>query len=50
MYKDLPEGMKDLKNFGERCDCEEPDFEEFIWQGEVSEIHTLCVECGGYRE
>lgn len=44
------EKLEKLENFGDRCYCDKPEFEEFIWKGRFSEIHELCTICGGYRD
>ena len=41
---------KRLKNIGCSCNCDEPEWEDYVHNGEFKEIMTICINCGGYQE
>jgi hypothetical protein len=57
LNKELEEALQKLPQWGNGCNCgtEESEFDEsdemkLIFEGQWDEIHTTCVNCGGYTE
>ena len=51
--KKFIDSLKNLKNFNDDCDCEEPQEAQMIKEGDSNfgnayEVITRCLICGGY--
>jgi len=46
--KKIGRELEKLKNYGEKCECEDENSIDLIFGGDWNEIHTYCLECGGY--